>query len=357
MNSRQIHRRLVQELTDLGIPASRPQMNNLALLCQALAVSENCHLATLALGVPLPGDREHLVQRLRRLLKQERLDPRACYLPVAAHLLAHWPGREVVLVMDRTDLNDRWSLLCLGVAFSKRVLPLTWDLLPFGGTGAEEQIAQLQRLQPYLPAHVKRVQLLGDAEFRAVAVQRQAQQYGWHWQLGLKSDLLFHPGDGNWRPLRSLALQPGERRYLSKVFLTAEHAFGPVHLMAAWSPNQEHPRYWSLDQPADKAAWRRGRKRYWIEPTFRDWKSYGFDLEKSQIVDPQRLEMLLLGVSLCTVWLVHIGNWLTLHGRRHFLEPEHKQDYSLFRLGRDHLQRARTLSSYVPIGFTVAHAA
>lgn len=355
MNTMQIHRQLVQELTSMGLNLSRPQMNNIALLCQALAVSENCHLATLALGVPLPGPREHLVQRLRRLLKQERLDPIQSYLPVVGHLLAQWQGREIVLVMDRTDLNDRWSILCLGVAFGKRVLPLTWDFLSFGGTGADQQTAQLQRIQPYLPAHVERVHLLGDAEFRAVAVQRQAQQYGWHWHLGLKSDLLFHTGEENWRPLRSIALEPGERRYLSHVFLTRDHAFGPVYLIAAWSENQAYPRYWSLDQPAHKPAWRRGRKRYWIEPTFRDWKSYGFDLEKSQLVDPERLNVLLLGVSLCTLWLMHIGNWLTLHGRRHLLEAEHKQDYSLFRLGRDHLQRARTLDSHVPIGFTVAH--
>ena len=62
MNSLQLHKQLVQHLTAIGIGASQPV--NLALLCQALAVSPNCHLATLALGLPLPGQREHLIQRL-----------------------------------------------------------------------------------------------------------------------------------------------------------------------------------------------------------------------------------------------------------------------------------------------------
>jgi hypothetical protein len=357
MNSQQVHRQLVQELTTIGLPVSKPLGENIAYLCQALAVSANCHLATLALGVPLPGQREQVVQRLRRLLKQDRLDPAECYLPVVGHLLAHWRGREINLVMDRTDLENRQSILLLGAAYHQRVLPLTWALLPHGGTDAERQIQLLQRVQPYLPTDgIRRVHFFGDTEFRAVALQRQAQDYRWHWQVGLKSDLLFHAGDERWRPLGEIPLQRGERAYLPGVTLTREHAFGPVNLIADWAVNQDHPRYWSLDQVADKEAWRRGRKRYWIESTFRDWKSYGFDLENSHIKDPDRLEVLLLGMALTTVWLIHVGDWLCGHGRRHLLEPPHQDDYSLFRLGRDHLQRWRTLGGKVPIGWTVSHA-
>jgi len=168
--------------------------------------------------------------------------------------------------------------------------------------------------------------------------------------------VLFHSGDRCWQPLGGLGLVLGERRYLQDVTLTRQHAFGPVNLIADWSPNQEHPRYWSLDQRADKHAWRRGRKRFWIEPTFRDWKSYGFDLESSHIDDPERLDVLLLAMSITTVWLIHVGDWLTQHGRRYLLEPPHKNDYSLFRLGRDHVQRALTVDGTIPVGFTVSHA-
>lgn len=357
MDSLQLHRQLEQELTRIGLPSSKPQSSNLALLCQALAVSPNCHLETLALGLPLRSKRSSLVRRLQRLLQNEQVHPTSCYEPIVRHLLAHWTGHEVNLVMDRTDIADRWSILTVGAAYRKRLLPLAWDILPFGGTGAEQQIALLARVQRGLsPLEQVRVHFYGDSEFRAVPLQQTAKDYGWHWQVGLKRDVLFHTGDGCWHPLSALALQPGERRYLKGVTLTRKHAFSPVNLIADWSPNQEHPRYWSLDQRADKQAWRRGRKRFWIEPTFRDWKSYGFDLEATHIDNPHRLDVLLLAISITTVWLIHIGDWLTLHGRRHWLEPRHKDDYSLFRLGRDHLQRARTVDCKIPIGFTVSHA-
>jgi hypothetical protein len=354
MNSLQLHKRLVQALTAIGIRVPKPQRINLALLCQALAVSPNCHLATLALGLPLPGQREHLIQRLRRFLKNERVNPSECYRPVVRYLFAHWSDREVSLVMDRTDLQDRWSILTLGAAYQKRVLPLAWEVLPFGGTCAELQIALLRRAQPYLPPDV-RVNFYGDCEFRAVPLQQACQGYGWHWQVGLKSDIYFRHGDGDWQPLRNLNLQVGQRCYVQEVYLTQEYAFGPVNLMADWSPNQETPRYWVLDQRADAQAWRRGRKRYWIEPTFRDWKSYGFDLEKSKLDDADRLNVLLLGMAITTVWLIHIGDWLTHSGRRQELAPEDKTDYSVFRLGRDYVQRCRTLGWPVPVGFTGHH--
>jgi hypothetical protein len=44
------------------------------------------------------------------------------------------------------------------------------------------------------------------------------------------------------------------------------------------------------------------------------------------------------------------------HSRRPTLAARHKQDFSLFRLERDHLQRARTIDCFVSVGFTVAQA-
>ena len=356
MNSLHLHHQLVQHVTALRLPLSQPQRTNLASWCQALAVSPNCHLATLALGLPLPGQRENLIQRLRRDLKKDALQSDRCYQPLVRHLFAHWTGQEVSLVMDRTDLEHRWSILTLGVAYRKRLVPLAWHILPFGGTGADDQIKLLKRVQPDLPPLSQvRVHFYGDSEFRAVPLQQVCRKYAWHWQVGLKSDLYFGDQTGHWQPLQALALQSGQRRYLNQVYLTQQHHFGPVNLMADWSPHQDGPRYWALDLPADALAWRRGRKRFWIEPTFRDWKSYGFDLEQSQIDDPRRLQVLLLGIAWTTVWMLHIGDWLTRHGHANLLASAHRNDYSLFSLGRDYVQRALTMGWTIPVGFPLGH--
>lgn len=354
MNSVHLQRKMVQHLQQIGVGPSKPQLTNLALWCQGLATSPDCHLTNVALGLPIPGQRANLVQRLRRFLDQGLLSWTNSYGHLVRHIFAHWQGCEVVLVMDRTDLGQQWSILTLGCAYRKRLLPMTWRILPFGGTGEIVQKELLHQIAPFLPP-AARIHFYGDCEFRAVGVQHYCQRQGWHWHLGVKSDTYIQLNDGTWQQLRSLPLARGERKYWQQVHLTQKECFGPVNLIGDWSPNQKYPRFWAVDLPATPQAWRRGRKRFWIEPTFRDWKSAGFDLEQTQIDDASRLNRLVLGLSLTTLWMIHIGSWLTRHGHLRLLDRVHHPDYSLFRLGRDYVKRAQIMNWSVPIGFTVMH--
>ena len=354
MQSVHLQRELVQHLQQIGLELSKPQLTNLALWSHGLATSPDCHLTNVALGLPVPGQRVNLVQRLRRFLDHEQLSWARVYGHLVRHLLTTWQGREVALVMDRTDLGQRWSILTLGVAYRKRLLPMTWRILPFGGTGEAVQKMLLSQVAPLLPS-TNRIHFYGDCEFRAVGLQHYCRNQGWHWHLGVKSDTYVQLTDGTWHQLRSLPLARGERKYWQQVYLTQQRCFGPVNLIGDWSPNQDHPRFWVLDLPADPQAWRRGRKRFWIEPTFRDWKSAGFDLERTQIDDAPRLQLLVLGLAVTTLWMIHIGDWQTRHAHRRQLDRTRHPDYSLFRLGRDYVRRAQTMNWSIPVGFSVMH--
>jgi len=347
---KQLYRNLTTELQRHLPAASKPQVRNLALLTQALVFSADCHLPNLALQLPIDGQRDHLIRRLMRFLSNCHLNRHTHYLPLVRCLFANWPDKDVNLVMDRTDIRQEKSILLLAVAFKYRAIPLTWRVLPFGGTGADLQVRLLKEITPYLPKD-KRVMFYGDTEFRAVDVQRYCRQQQWGWQLGVKSDTLFHTGDGNWQPLRDFTVERGKRRYLQNIILTQSKAWPEVHLMADWTHNWESPHYVICHRKATRISWRRGRKRFWIEPTFRDWKSYGFDLESSQIDDDQRLACLLLGMSVATLWLLHLGDWVRTHSRATWLTADHRRDYSLFRLGRDYARRSEICDWHLPICF------
>ena len=148
MDSVRLVHEIVQCFHDVGLCGSKPQLENLALLCYALAVGRDCHLANLALELPLAGLRTSLAQRLRRNLQNEHFAVRTCYAPLGRQFLAHWSGAEICLVLDRTDIKDEVSLLLLGAAYHKRLLPLTWQVLRFGGTGAAEPSRLCSRCSP-----------------------------------------------------------------------------------------------------------------------------------------------------------------------------------------------------------------
>ncbi len=353
MNNYQLLAALVRHLTALLPLATSALLLNLALMVLGLAQSPNCHLATLATILPIEGQRENLIQRLRRWLKTPSLSWERYYRPLASQFLATWQSVELALVMDRTDLNERVSLLWVGLATHQRVVLLAWDVVPYGGTAADSQIGLLKRIQSLLPdPRQVRITFFGDAEFRAVELQQFCQERHWHWQVGVKSDTLYQAEDGVWKTLRSIPIQRGGRRYVQQIILTHQHAFGPVNLIIDWSPSEDQPRYWVLDQQADRHAWRRGRKRFWIEPTNRDLKSAGFDLECSAL-GAARLSNLVLALAVTWVWMVYVGQWVMRTGRRTLLEADHKDDYSEFRLGRDWVRRALALGWPIPIGFTV----
>lgn len=347
---KQLYRRLTTKLQRRLPAATEKQVQNLALLTQALVFSQDCHLTNLAIQLPLDHQRDNLIQRLRRFLDNSRVNRRCHYFPLVRQLFAYWPDREVNLVMDRTDIRQEKSILMLALAFKHRAIPLTWRVLPFGGTGEDIQLELLKEVAPYLPAG-KRVMFYGDTEFRAVLLQQYCRKQEWGWQLGVKSDTLFHCGDEQWRALNTFHVAQGERRYLHNITLTQSKAFPNVHLLADWTRNWKKTRYVICQQPTNRDSWRRGRKRFWIEPLFRDWKSYGFDLEASCITDDQRLDRLLLGMSIATLWLILLGDWLQTTGRDEWLTAAHRRDYSIFRLGRDYVQRLEACPRQLPIRF------
>lgn len=354
MNNYQLLSALLNHLQPLLPLAREAILLNLALTVLSLAQSHDCHLATLVTVWPVKVKRTSLIQRLRRWLLNRYLTPRVYYLPLAKHLLHNWQGAEIALSMDRTDLSNRLSLLVIGIAFKGRLIPLAFEVYSFGSTNTQQQIAILEQIRPLLPdAKEVRITLFADAEFRAVDLQKYCLSQHWHWQVGIKSDTLFRFPNGQWLPLSTLKPKKGERLYIQGIYLTKKHNFGLVNLIVNWSANEDYPRYIILDTFADRHAWRRGRKRFWIEPTFRDWKSYGFDLENSKLNKPHQIRSMVLAMAVTYLWMLHLAQTLTKNGQREMFESPHKQDYSLFRLGRDSLRRSFALGEDIEIGFTL----
>jgi hypothetical protein len=247
MNTYRLLIALLRDLRALLPQAATALLLNLALLVLALAQSPNCHLATLATVLPLQAQRENLIQRLRRCLATPAVDWQPYYRPLVKQFFAAWTGAEIALVIDRTDLNERLSVLFVGIATHKRVVMLACEVVRYGSTAAATQIQLLKQLHPLLPDPTQvRITLFGEAEFRAVDLQVFCRDLHWHWHVGVNSDTLFHDRDAVFGPLRAIPIQKGQRCYRQAITLTEQHAFGPVKLISNWNPKQDQPRYWVL---------------------------------------------------------------------------------------------------------------
>jgi hypothetical protein len=99
MNTSRLLVALLRRLTALLPLATTALLRVLALMVLGLAQSPTCHLSTLATVLPCEGQRENLIQRLRRWLKAPTLSWERYYRPLVRQFLANWQGVEIALVM------------------------------------------------------------------------------------------------------------------------------------------------------------------------------------------------------------------------------------------------------------------
>lgn len=326
------------------------QLVNLALWVYGLFKARRCHLGRVADELPLEGHKDSLIQRLKRWLMNPRLVPEPLYRQLIAVWLHHWPDRaELPLLLDRTEVADRFNLLMLAVGFRGRAIPLTWEILSHSGACCfAEQQQLLARIEPLLPAQA-RIALMADSEFRNIKLFEYACARNWDYALGHKGDtMIFRDDLHTWQRLDELPIQSGAPIYLEAVLLTHQHRFGPTNLIAYWDDEDDCARYRFTNRPANGFTLRWTRKRSWIEGLFRDDKSGGFQLDKTRLEHPDRLDHLLLVMAIAVLWFVAIGRRRVKMSLRQEIDSARRRAHTYFQIGWSWLKTQTKLQRPLP---------
>jgi hypothetical protein len=145
---------------------------------------------------------------------------------------------------------------------------------------------------------------MGDRFYGSPALIAWCRAQGWDWRLRLKQDLLV--------------FEAGGETTLAECFARGEHLLRDIELTeqrvrtnVAMVHEAGHPEPWiiALSQtPSVHTAFDYGL-RWGIEAMFSDFKTRGFNLEDSQITRTDRLDRLVLVLSLALYWAVSTGMW------------------------------------------------
>ncbi len=336
-----------------AVPAS--QHTSLALVMTGLARSQSGHLAKIARNLPLATQQASKEQRVRRLLQNPRITAEQHYQPIVKRVIAGMVRQPVHLILDRVLLHDRHNLLVVGLACRRRVIPLVWQVLPHDGSSAlADQQALLQAALALLPTGV-RVTVHADSEFRSQALVAwlRAQQHDVF--IGLRGQtLVADTRQGPAEPLQTRVRPEDGIVYLNGVYLTKERE-GPVNVYAWWSKDdrgQPILRAVQTNLSATPHTYRVGKRRMWVEPTFRELEGGGFGLDTTGLIHAERLERLLIPLLLCYVWLCCLGRWVIKRGWRRWVDGRPPRvragQWGLFQRGVTWLQRAMSLDHPSP---------
>jgi len=338
------------------------RITNLSLIVSAIPKAKDLTQSAIAAEMPLQAQDTSLVQRQRRWLKNEQINEQEYYQPIIKPFLEAMSRTTLPIILDTTEMGLNCHLLMVALGYQRRALPIVWQAGEGsrGHTDGNLQVGLLNYTAHLLPETAD-VIVLGDGEFGHVQLLDWLKNLhtDWDYCLRVASDtyILF---EGQWRQLNSFNVQPGEIIWLEQVCFTRSAAFGLVNIWLTWDTknNRLVPLVTNLALPDEVVYWY--SKRPWIEPLFGDIKGHGFDLQTCRIRHPERIDRLILAVSLAYLWMCFLGSVAILTGLTKFVDRSDRRDRSIFTIGRLWLNRLLKLDLpiYVsffplPFGFTI----
>ena len=300
-----------QQIENLLPCFHRSERRNLALMVVGMVYARSVNLPQIASFAPVAETQlEARVQRFERVLNCPKLVPLTVLKPVAEKLLTSLSARQpkgLMILMDRSMINDGLNLLWVAVAFGGRALPLGWVEVPHeGNSDLALQQELLSWLSECLPEGTSAT-IVADREFHSIHLARWIAE-----RLQLKYVLRIKAGtciefDGQTLKAGELAIE-GESLQVAQVKVTraATNEYR-TNLSVHWASGETEA--WilatNLELSESLATY---RQRFWIEEMFSDQKSRGLNLEQTRLKQANRVQRLLVAVTLAYLWLMEIGS-------------------------------------------------
>jgi len=287
---------------------NKKQREGLALLIATALHVRSVNLNELAAALPRAAERLDMrYQWISRVLGNDLVEVDEVMAPFAREVLAGAAagGRTIVAMIDQSKVNDAHQMLMVSLRVGERALPLAWRMKKTqGAIGFREQKEALEAVVALLPEGA-RVTLMGDRFYGSPALIDWCREQGWGWRLRCKQDLLVFDRNGGETTLKDCFAR-GDHM-LDDVALTEKRARTNIAMVH----EEGHPEPWIIAMSDPPTTWRAldYGLRWGIEAMFSDYKTRGFNLEDSQIERTDRLDRLVLVLSLALYWAVSTGMW------------------------------------------------
>jgi hypothetical protein len=336
---------------------SGTQITVLALWSYGIVLAKTCGLSSVAMVLASDfGEKEsNFRQRLREWYwdkkdkqgkKRVDWEVSQSFVPLLKWILALWSPTEqkLVLAMDATSLKKLFVVLSISVVYRGCAIPIAWAILPEGQKGSwkEPWLRLFQGLQGSTPADWL-VIVAADRGLYARWLYAAIQGCGWHPLLRINLCSKYRPpGAAEFRPLAQLLASPGSV-WAGKVTCFAVNSVEGT-LLACWGVKHLEPWLLLTDLPPENASATWYGMRSWIEDSFRDLKSDGWQWQHTRMSDPVRAARLWLALSVATLWVVSVGGEADAHLPAYFLA--HLPPTHIARRTNTHSSRARHISCF-----------
>lgn len=290
----------------IRLPKQRAtQRRKLSELVSGILICQTPNLMELSNVLDRPTESaEARYNYVERFLKNPLVDTEVVMAAYAEDLLARLAKDQhtLVLMIDQSKVNAAFEVLMVSVRLRKRAVPLFWIVRETkGGIGFQEQKALLEVIRGWLPEG-SRVMLAGDRFYGTADLVGWCQKQGWGYRLRLKGNLCIYQDQGPDKTLDQLKAEG------KKTLERARFRSGMItHVGILHESGHEEPWYIAMDSRPNEYKTRDYGLRWGIENMFSDFKSRGFSLMQTHIRIAERLERLILVLSIALHWAVSLG--------------------------------------------------
>jgi hypothetical protein len=311
---------ILKLFVEINLNISKPLRKMLSALIVCLLEDNKAHISKLGgyLAVNSEASVMANIQRIRRFLSNERISPSVTVVPLIClmrPLLTKLP--EIVLTMDRTDWEKRRkyiNILTVAVSYKGRAIPLFWIVLDRKGNSSFDHWKQV--LSPVIEGlrqmewlSGKPIHVTADREFASPKLAEWLKNtYNVDATLRIKSSMYLKSDKMPETKLSSLLqkMVKGERHILHNQIVTRDCDF-KLNVVLNWVKKYEEAMVVATTLTDPQNAGELYAQRFGIEPMHKDWKSNAFDIEKTRVTDPKRIETLIIPIAFAYVLCVLEG--------------------------------------------------
>jgi hypothetical protein len=209
-------------------------------------------------------------------------------------------GETIVFMLDQSKIRDGFECLLLSLRLGERAIPVVWRVIETEGSiGFNIQSSLLDKVLSMIPPSIS-IMLAADRFYGTAALIAWCQRQGWAYRIRLKSNLILIQEGGE--------ITTGEA---AKQGLTSleEVQLGQVVTHVGIIHEAGHPEPWIIamnEKPTQGRILDYGM-RWGIEAMFSDLKSRGFGITQTHLQHEDRIERLLLVLTIATYWAVSSG--------------------------------------------------
>ena len=259
------------------------------------------------------------IQRIRRFLSNKRISPSLILVPLIRlmrPLLEKLP--EIVLIMDRTDWKKRCkhiNILSVAVSYKGRALPLFWTVSGRKGNSSLDQWKRIlapviEALQQMEWLSGKLIHIVADREFASpkLAEWLKTTYNNVDATLRIKASMyLSSDGIPETKVASLIQKMVKDTRYLLRNQILTRDSTFKMSVLLTWKKEYDEPLIVATTSDNPNRADKVYGMRFGIEPMHKDWKTNAFELEKTRVTDPKRIETLLIPIAFAYILCVLAG--------------------------------------------------